>query len=100
MVFSNNKRLHFLSISEILVRYARSTFHFAVSKKGLCDKKQMISQLAKCAKCADLSCKCVKVVPNAQISERPLSLNSSLPQMRGTLRRKKTKQDWYHFFTE
>ena len=50
MVFSNYKRLHFLSISEILVRYARSTFHFAVSKKGLCDKKQMISQLAKCAK--------------------------------------------------
>ena len=50
MGFSNNKRLPFLSISEILVRYARSTFHFAVSKKGLCDKKQMISQVAKCAK--------------------------------------------------
>ena len=52
MGFSNNKRLPFLSISETLVRYARSTFHFAVSKKGLCmcDKKQMISQLAKCAK--------------------------------------------------
>ena len=39
-----------MSISEILVRYARSTFHFAVSKKELCDKKQMISQVAKCAK--------------------------------------------------
>ena len=50
MGFSNNKRLPFLSISVTLVRYARSTFHFAVSKKGLCDKKQMISQLAKCAK--------------------------------------------------
>ena len=50
MGFSNNKRLPFLSISVTLVRYARSTFHFAVSKKGLCDKKQMNSQLAKCAK--------------------------------------------------
>ena len=50
MGFSNNKRLPFLSISETLVRYARSTLHFAVSKNGLCDNKQIISQLAKCAK--------------------------------------------------
>ena len=50
MGFSNSKRPPFLSISETLVRYARSTFHFAVSKNGLCDKKQKIGQLAKCAK--------------------------------------------------